>query len=389
MSVEGGGISIGGGGPSIGGGVGISAGPSVGAPGGEFGPGAGIGSTIVNEGPVTPGFLENTMPLTLNNFKSTGEITFNPLKGRDNQPVLNEQEAVREAEHWLGISSQDVHPVSLPVERENVGINQSAIRVLPMPAYQPWIEPNIQPDIQPFQVAKIALEGANLTKTNRKVVQIAQPVAAPISVPEQQIFKEEVLVEERKEKIYKKEEEQVEEVRLKYLLDEEAADERVSELGRAIELARKDAEKNSVSGIEGWRIVKFLRLHTGLISRLVRGKGSDGSLDETIADLLSRKFATEGEAKQYSAAVVFEKEPVRQGKEGRGVKEGSVERVLKFPIARRGIPEEEVVARIIKKQKVQSVLGQTVSVAVEPAQKVKEPSIEDYPDLAALFPKAA
>ena len=59
MGVEGGSIgSIG----SVSAGLSVGGGLSeLGAPGGEFGPGVGIGSAIVNEGPVAAAFLENTM----------------------------------------------------------------------------------------------------------------------------------------------------------------------------------------------------------------------------------------------------------------------------------------------------------------------------------------
>ena len=261
------------------------------------------------------------------------------------------------------------------------------MKVVPTPEPKNYLE-YVQP--------KRSLERAVSTESSTKVVQLTQP--EPVTSTQEQIIEEEEVITEKKiEKAQETEFEEVEELRLKYLLDEEVSAQRVSEIDHAIEKAHneaqqeaeKDDSKEEEKVIEGWRIIKFLPLHIGLISQIVKHKGNDGSLDETVQDLASRKFASVQEAKEQSKLIIFEKEPVKRGKEGKTVKEGSVERVLKYPFVRRGIPKEEVVARIVKKQKVQMFGGQPGLVVAESAPQVKESSIEDYPDLAEVFQKAA
>jgi len=385
MNVEGGG-SAGVGGPSV---------------GGEFGLGVSFGSTIVNEGPVAPAFLEGTMPLSLNAGKPAIEIISNPFKGGEVAPgsapileapvfeplrvseVLTEAESIIRGQPGRG----------LPASREVSAQVSPGVILAPRPMAFIWTEPAIlypQHDVLDQPQTKIALGRAVSTEPRTNIAQSTK--SEVVTLPHQQILEEEEVITEKK--VVESEEtevEEIEELRLKYLLDEAVSAERVYELDQAIELAgqeiRNDGNERGDKEVEGWRIVKFLRLHTGLISQIAKHRGIDGSLDETVEDLLVRKFASRKEAKEKSREIVAQNEPVRRGKEGKTVREGAVERVLKFPFIKRGIPTEVVVARVVKKTRVQAAFGSKPLTYVEQTAQVKEPSIEDFPDLAEVFRK--
>ncbi len=375
-------------GPSIGPAIGSTSGPSFEGSVGRF------GSTFINEGPVGPSFLENTMPISFNVGKPAIEVISNPFKAGEvasevatphlQAPTfepLTVEGAIAEAQLIVSEAARANQP---SVESFQYVRGREYIDFL-------WLEPvpKIYPDIQQIRTTKKALENAGLVQLSRRIAQSTQTEIATTPLTEEQIVEEEVLVEERTDQSIETEEEEVEEIKLKYLLDEEVAKERVDEIGRAIELAGEEVEKDGKKGIEGWRIIRFLRLHSGLISQIVKHRGSDGSLNETVQNLASRRFASVQEAKEQSKAIVSEKEPVKRGKEGKTVQEGAVERVLKHYFIK-GVPKEEVVLRVVKKQKVQLVGGQPVPIMAEPIPQVREPSIEDDPDLAdVVFPKAA
>lgn len=404
MSIEGGTIGSGVvGGSSMG--AAVNVGPAIGSMIGRGieGPGKGFGSTIVNERPVSPAFLENTMPISLNVAKPAIEVISNPFK-EGSEPAT----APPGAPVFEPLKVSDVLAQAEQIVLEARGIIQPpvvkpfkpTVSVIELPTVKPVVSRPMdfvwatleQPQI------KRALGRAISTETSTKVAQSTQPEMAA-SAQQQIIEEEEVVTEKKVKEPQEKEVEEIEEIRIKNLLDEEVSAERVYELDHATEQAElevqeeaaKDGEKSEEKRLEGWRIVKYLRrrLHIGLISQIVKHKGEDGSLEETIKDLITRRFASKKEAKEHNRVMVSIYEPVRRGKEGKAVQEGAVERVKKLPFLKRGIPKEEVISRVVKKQKVLVDLGQPVVSVVEYKPEVKEPTIENYPDLADVFQKAA
>lgn len=376
MSVEGRGVSAGGG-------VGISVGPAV-------GPSVGIGSIIVNEGPVAPAFLENTMPLTLNSFKPLGEIIFNPepkpavlaqveqvaaTAWNVSEPVSVIQQAEEVAARAWEATEPKVQSIGYPVLNHVLDKEKAVVPVIE------WTPiPNV------IQVQK--------TKT---VYQQASAVAIPSpqeKLVEQIVAEEEIDVKDREEKrMAASEEEEIESIRLKNVVDVPVSEQREHEIEQATDKAEAEAIAEGIEGIEGWRIVKFLpHQHPGNESGIIRNTGlRDGSLDETEQELAAKKFVSKTEVKQRAAAIVSkEKPPVKQDRDGQLVKDQDVARVFKHNIFK-SHPAKEVVLRIVKKRKVEVVeeVGQPAQVVTDViAQKVEEPTIGDL-GLSEVFPKAS
>lgn len=305
-------------------------------------------------------------------------------------------EAVKIAEKWLGISNQPQrhpefisgsHEIPKQVE-QTLRERNDGFKITPMdfawtrPAVLPFSyvgEPKIQPKSGQIEFSKSYPHSAVLTEVNKKSVQ-ENAVG--------QNFEEEILIKEKvDEKPEISEREEVEEWEIKDLLDEETAETRVYEISEAIDLAETEAKKEGVEEIDGPRILKFLRLHIGLISRIARKIRKDGSLDETLEELVARKFSSQSQAKAQTKELVFEKEPVRRGKEGKAVKEGALERVFKYYFVKRS-PGKEVVKRVVKK--LIQTGHQTGPVQVQSVDTgVREPRIEDNADLAEVFLRKA
>lgn len=361
-----------------------------------------VGWSLVNEGPVAPRFLENTMPLSLSRFNPEPKIPHQTISvGAAELP--SGVEAVEIAEDWLRTSRP---PVFEPKVAEIPVINPLGARptlrqldftwirpeVLSLPSSEAVAKPKNEPKIQPktgvIEFSKSTPISAGSTELDKKVVQ-ENPVGQIIVEKEVLARSADILVEEKAAKKPEVlETAEVEELKLKDLLDEETSQQRVSDISHAIDLAEADAKAEGVEEIAGPRILKFIRLHLGLISPIARKIRRDGSLDETLEELAARKFSSKNQAKQQLKQLVFDKEPVKRGKEGKKVKEGAVERVLKYHFVKRS-PVEEVVKRVVKKQQIQTghQTGpvQLQSVAVE----TKESRIEDYQGLAEVFKKAA
>lgn len=306
-------------------------------------------------------------------------------------------EAVDIVEKWLGISNQpqknhyilgrehnEVSPQRIiePVARPRDFIWKQP-EVLPFFSPEAVVKSKIEPKIQPksgqIEFSKSYPQGAILTELDKKSVQ-------EISVG--QNFEEEIILKEKvDEKPEVSEREEIEEWQLKDVLDEEVAEQRVYEISEAIDLAETEAKKEGLEEIEGLRILKFLRLHIGLISQIARKIRKDGSLDETLEELAARRFSSKNQAKAQTKELIAQKEPVRRGKEGKAVKEGAVERVFKYYFVKRS-PGKEVVNRVVKKQ-IQTG-HQTGPVQVQAIDVgIREPRIEDDADLAEVFLRKA
>lgn len=351
---------------------------------------------VVNEGPVLTslaGFKpmgrgDIGMPDLGGVLRPTEQLNLTKSLGSLNPTLLSAVDAIAQAELIIrprgelqSVQTVSVAGVDLPSGPEAVGIAEqwlgiskpSTIETLhPEPSNHLWRQ---------IEVSKIAPDSARLTQLNKKVTQ-ENPVEQ--SLEEEVLVKE--IIDEKAEVFVEKaevlEKEEVEELRLKDLLDEEVAQQRVYEIGKAIDLAKAEADKEGVDEIGGWRIVEFLPPeHAGNRSQIVKKRGPDGSLSETVEELAARKFASKQEAKNQSKEIVAQKEPVRRGKEGKTVTEGAVERVFKHRFIKRS-PSEEVARRVKRKQERQT-WGKNESLGV------KETKIEDYPDLAEVFGRAA
>lgn len=305
-------------------------------------------------------------------------------------------EAVRIAEEWLRSPSQPQKSHYI-LDREDNGIKlQRVIRASARPADLVWTRPEVlafpnpepvvkaknelkmQPSMGKIELSKSAPASSILTQLNTRSVQenaVEQNLTEEVLVKEKTDQKPEILQTE-----------EIEELKLKDILDEKVAEQRVYEISEAIDLAEAEAKAEGVKEISGPRILKFIHLHIGLISRIARKLRKDGSLDETLKELSARRFRSSSEAKKQTKELVAQKEPVKRGKEGRAVKEGAVERVFKYHLIKRS-PNEEVVGRVVKKQVVQTGNAKVIQfMAVEPA--IKERTIEDA-GLAEVFKKAA
>lgn len=399
----------------------------MGVEGGPSGAIAVAGPSIVNEGPVRgslgfgprfesvsyspidasigKGDLENMASYKVGMFNPTGEIIFNPRieaevgpESRVNEPNLDavgaisepqpepitESSVVAEAKHWLGIAEpaglQQAEPVLwpiLPLQEEQATL----VDTQPGSAHN---KANVYPRTYPGRVITSTMESPAGAQVEALHVPIPQDQLVEEIVQEKQIKPGEEMDEEDRTR----EEEEVEELKLKYVEDEPVAAQRRYELREAIRKARVEAEADGVDQIEGWRIKKFFAPeHPGNRSGIAEPEVSDGSLVETYQDVSSGSYGSLEEADKRADNVIEEKKPVRKAKEGKKVREEDVARVRRDPFLKRH-PVEEVVARIIKKRIVAEKSGKTVVVqTVEPEST--EPRIEDNPYLAEIFSQKA
>lgn len=159
--------------------------------------------------------------------------------------------------------------------------------------------------------------------------------------------------------------------------DEKASAVRRFEIKQAIKLA-------NLSTIVGSVVARFLPgEHAGNRSQALHEKGLDGSYEETVEAIASSgEFSSAEQAEKRFDEIVAEKKPVKNSKEGNPVANSVVARVFKYRAVKPPAAVEITRKRFVKKQ-VQVPVGQAV---VEPEP---ETSLEDYPELAEVFQKAA
>lgn len=247
--------------------------------------------TVINEGPVAPKFLENTMPIAI------GKL--NPVVAK---------------------------PMVMP-------------RIEPMAV--PWILPKVRPalEIQPKSHPVIETRAVN------------QPTQAIRPALEEQEVKE--LVEEKQEVKDSKESMEEEEVMesFLYIEDKEVSMERRHEIRQAIIKARVETERLGLKKIAGALVAKFLPVeHEGVRSQVVKEKGPDGSYEETIEAIAGTgELESEEEAVRRFDLVVAEKKPVKNGKEGIPVEIRDIARVFKYRFLKPVQAHVEVINRVKKK----------------------------------------
>lgn len=392
-------------------------------------------SQVVNEGfaPITV-YKENMANLT--GFNPRGEIIFNPFKGQipsvqtDLKVVpeagLSAEDAVAEAvlitskgtdhpvvengllwdeEQWAGIEpvnpwleleKTDAHTKKAIPEASS--LNEEAR----LPARQANLAENLQ-----FQQTKAALEKAGLVDLSNNLIHqsvnnlvqvfelpshLEQPVVEAVVRP--QAFEEQEVqaAEKKKEKTKDAlEQAEIEQEKIRYVLDEKAYGQRVFEFKTAVDQMGEE--------FEGQAVVDLLpgendNNRSGILKEIDPNKQiPDGSLIEAREEFARLKFTSKQEAKDKAYALVSEKEPARKDQYGRGLKEGSLERIYKYrPL--KTPPQEEVVTRIVKKSQLVVSKDQTVpevslpagiNGGIEDTPKIKEPKIEDNLVLAELF----
>lgn len=379
MGIEGGSIGSVNVGPAIGpsirgissgieGGFGARGGPSLGGIRGGIAdleatvPLGRIGFSIVNEGPVIPEAL-NIMDIVAKPIspKILGEIVFKP-----SQPLVIQQAVVPSGTR----QAMEVAAAAWEVPSLNAA---DAISVLEQPKVA--IVPNIIPAQMPDHLAQPEPVVAPhvVPRAEPMVLSWVEPAPAlqvsPSPLP-QPLLQEQEVEEIVTEKITKEntglvEEEGMVEERM-YLEDEEASAQRRHEVKEAVGKTRAEADRLGLKKIAGWLVAKFLPSeHPGNRSQVVKEKGPDGSYQETVEAIASSgEFSSEEQAEKRLAEIVAEKKPVKNGKRGNPAKNEDVARVFKYHVVRPAVTHEIVVKR-------------------------SETSLEDDPELAEVFGRAA
>ncbi|MDP3973213.1 MAG: hypothetical protein Q8P92_00065 [Candidatus Daviesbacteria bacterium] len=302
MNIEGGGaLSVG---PAIS--PAVSLGTMEGGPVGGFSP------SIINEGPVAPAFLENTMPITQNLFGLQKEIIFNPS-------VIQQAEEVA-ARAWENSNQDDLE------------IKQIKVITPPMPelgfAY-PLIEHG-----EDEEVELIALTQAVPVYESKNKVATIPSIQSHSEPKKEEMAEEQVAIESGLEdQISKKEEKDARKVSQKrFLVDESALLTRLAQLRQAIDLA---------GGMLSGEVVKNFMPQENDSNRSEALKVDDpykeypdGGYEETLASLgLLGKLNSEQEAYNKGRKVIEENGPVRKGKNGQGAPEDHIWKTYEhFPV---------------------------------------------------------
>jgi len=400
-------------------GAALVSGPSIrfGGPSFEAAPlGASLG--IVNEGPVR-GSLEGFKTMNILDIgKSDKGGIIEPLGSINFAPEpLNPTSAIAEAEAILAnkpaaatvVNFEPAPPgwkpeIVIPSETRNLPAesvipdreiaaslvsfaprNDVVEQPVPVGAILPPTDSPVQPEVK---------------RASRQVVSSAARQTEAIYAPaiqaqlvEEIIKPEQVNVsQEDKEAADIREEEQAQELKIKYVEDEAVSRRRVYQLSQAIEKAGAQAQEQGQEKIEGSLLKWFFAPEDSSNRSPIAEPGiGDGGLEKTYQVLAGRDYSSTEEAKQVAEATVADIKAVKKSQEvGKKVKEKDVALARKDPVTKRH-PLEEVVARIVKKTKIEIKPGQKpaeVTTAVR-TEEAAEGRVEDYPDLAAVFQKAA
>lgn len=341
MGIEGGSIgSVG-----IEGGFGARGGPSLGGIRGGIAdleatvPLGRIGFSIVNEGPVIPEAL-NTMAIVAKPMSSVIQQAVVPSGTRLN--AIDATTSLRNPDVSVKIATTFLDKLGTP-RNDNV----------PILAVEPFILPQLEPAVVP------------LVASSQTLVLDVSPAPLPQPLLQEQEVEEIVTEKITKEDTGMVEEEEMVEERM-YLEDKEASAQRRYEVKEAVGKAKAEADRLGLKKIAGWLVAKFLPAeHAGNRSQAVKEKGPDGSYQETVEAIAGAgQLESEEEAIEKFDKVVVAKKPVKYGENGTPVASEDVARVFKYHVVRPAVGHEIVIKR-------------------------SETSLEDYPDLAEVFQKAA
>jgi hypothetical protein len=396
--------------------MGIESGPSINVGGPAFGAAAFAGESFgsVNEGPVL-GSLEGFRPMNKTDIRTIdkggvreplGEIVFNPNSLTAESAVAQAEVIIAEAKVSSPINKLDtaVTPLINPAESLSkasvveeaqywLGINEPVLTEPGSAVVGSGLD--VTPDSLPFRHSYSDTVSSELQAVSPASLGKTETVYAPAiqeQLVEEIVKQQKIKVEDRiNEPSETREEEEIDELKIKYVEDEAVSSQRRFEIREAIKRAKVEAEKEGVEGVEGWRIRKYYQPeHEGIRSQIAEPGIADGSLVETYQDISVKTYASEKQANEVVDSVVDDKKPVKKAKEGKKVKERDIARIRRDPFLKRH-PVEEVVARIVKKSTVETKLGQKpveVTTAVQ-KEDFTEGRIEDYPELAEVFQKVA
>lgn len=204
-------------------------------------------------------------------------------------------------------------------------------------------------------------------------------------------MEEKVLVEKKVEEPKDELTDEEETEKRLFLEDEKASAVRRFEIKQAIKLAFAKAKNAKLSTVVGSLVAGFLPgEHAGNRSSALREKGPDGSYEETVEAIASSgEFSSPEQAEKRFEEIVAEKKPIKNSKEGSPVAEETVARVFKYRAVKPPAAYEVAIKRITKKRAVAPLQNPVATVVDKNTEAKAETSLEDYPDLAEVFPKAA
>ncbi len=348
---------------------------------------------IVNEGPVGLIDLKNTMPLQIGQNNPVSELRFdisvkeavspeplsvesviaeaesilsqarvNPVQERK---LLQEADAVAEVNNWLGIIEQAKEEAIA----EPKTIREAADRftdaepkvVKPAEVIMPRVTPVGVPNGLEFarsQVASPVLKPVVKTENVLGIhvgsqpkleegvdTKVNQAVATQPTLEE--LEREEVVTEKLMKKKTDMMKEEITKEKKRYLVDEPSLAWRIYEIRQAVKKAKIEAKELGLGEkIIGALVVKYmLPEHVGIRSGIVQPNGPDGSYEETIEAVKARQFDSEDQVED----VVLENTPVKEGEDGRPVKDEAVRKVLKYWVVKHAPAHEMVTSRGVKK----------------------------------------
>lgn len=351
----------------------VAAGPAIAGAVPVIGPSIGI----VNEGPVGPGFrLENTM------LHKIGEITFD-------RPV-----AATVAPEASKIAIPEVFLRAFESAPKAAILQHSEVReILPKALLATKIvsifaSPNL---LQPEAYKIPQVVSAPQAEVRVKEAESTQPVHAGASLPETHHAQEVEIMEEvikigRGPKSVDDTGE--EETRRKIVLvkDKPTLERRIEAVKKAFKMALKTLRLGEK--VAGPDISKALdQSDPALLSGIAQPFGPDGSLEDDIKELSRATFSTEDEA----VHIVLKHTPVKEGtpEEERATKQ-EVDNVTRYRLVKPAPAVEIVQKRLIRKTKQAPAVDTPLIFGFGEEIKPKvESTLEDSPELAAVFQKAA
>lgn len=361
-----------------------------------------IGFSIVNEGPVIPEAL-NTMDIVAKPISPNilGEIVFKPSQLSVIQQAVvpsgtrqamdvaaaeliisqAQKIAIPEVQPFVGEPKTAVAAVSLPYE---IPIRRFYPLPLLRPVFYPEIDIDLEEQVQPQlkPAAGVSYEPASFTagSVTRVDVQPAISIAAPETVEEEEV------VEERKEEMQPKDQEEQVISKLKLVEDQQVSENRRHEIKTAIKRAWQEAWKLDLKTITGKLVKQFLPDSWWKDKKYkspIVGEGKDWTINTTTDDLEADRleYESEREAEKLINYVSIHI-PVKAGTGSRVATIEEVREVLRGREAEpvRGRPAEVVIRRIARKRQLGGEVASLVS-----ERTVKEGSLEDFPALADVF----
>lgn len=398
--------------------VGPSIGPSIGSIAGRGFEGAkGFTPTIVNEGPVAPKFLENTMPLSFN--EPLGEIIFNPFKSKEAslESEVTTPSVIQQAEEVAATAWKVSEPVSVVAQAEGIAVRawettepkvkmlkQVFDREIQTESVQYDLVPVSEPTIArfsepaPLPGVKVRTQPASAVSVgteNKVVTRVIRTTSTPTQreVYSQQIMEEKKVVKENKkeDKPQAKKSEKESVVKVKFVEDTQVSEQRRGAIRTAIKKAKAWAQTLGLRGITGRLVARHLPKEywesEEYRSEIVKGKGVDETVKLTAKsiEIDANEYQSDEQAEGLVEKVKNYR-PVKKG-EGQPVTVEEVRQVLEgkeVESLKTQTPAEIVVRRLVRKSEI--VKGeQAVTVATEEKVESSETSLKDFPALAEVF----